>query len=378
MSEQNSTSTADDASTNDSGFENAMDDAIDSLLDNAVENGTLAPAYDEQDEASTQNDEDDTEELEGEDEDQADEDAENVDEDENDATDEPDEDEDDKESTQDDEAEEEEEGELDMEFEVPVKIDGEESKVSLEELIKGYQTNQSQTKKGQELAEQAKELKAEQSKSSLYEKINKELLGQQDERDLALLEDRKKTMDLVAKGEYVEGVDDDLATLQYKYKSLEDEYNKRKANREGLIAKMDENSKEQAQKEMKSKFEEFQKEIPNLVPDWSEEIARDNYKFAVEQGIPEAFVATITDPIIAKFIDDYRRLKSSASKGAVKRKKVPVKKVPTKKPVPNKIKKKGKADEARSRLEKGNGSNEDLEILSNNVYDDIFEDSQLF
>jgi hypothetical protein len=373
---ENSTGVADDANTNDSGFENAMDDAIDALLDNAVSDGTMKPAYDE--EASTQNDEDDTEELEGDDKDQADEDAENVDEDEDDTTEDTDEDEDDDESTQDAEAEEEEEGELDMEYKVPVKINGEESEVSLEELVKGYQTNQSQTKKGQELAEQAKELKAEQEKSSLYEKINKDLLGQQDERDLALLNSRKEVMDQVAKGEYVEGVDDDLATLQYKYKSLEDEYNRRKGERTELISKMDENSKEQAQSEMKEKFEEFQKEIPNLIPDWSQEVAQENYKFAVEQGIPEAFVATITDPIIAKFIDDYRRLKSSASKGAIKRKKVPVKKVPTKKPVSKNIKKKGKTDEARTRLGKGKGSDKDLQTLNDSVYDDIFGGSDLF
>jgi len=376
MSEQNSTSPADDANTNDTGFDNAMDDAIDALLDKAVGDGTMEPAHDE--EVSTQNDEDDTEELEGEENDQADEDAENVDEDEDDTTDDTDEDEDDDESTQDDEAEEEEDGELDMTFKVPVKIDGDESEVTLDELVKGYQTNQSQTKKGQELAEQAKELKAVQEKSNLYEQINKDLIGQQDERDLSLLNGRKEIMDKVAAGEYVEGVDDDLATLQYKYKALEDEYTKRKGDRESLISKMDENSKEQSQSDMKEKFETFQKEIAEHIPDWSEEIAQENYKFAVEQGIPEAFVATITDPIIAKFIDDYRRLKSSASKGAIKRKKVPVKKVPTKKPVSNKIKKKGKTNEARTRLDKGKGSDKDLQTLNDGVYDDIFGGSELF
>ncbi|MBC8550310.1 MAG: hypothetical protein H8D23_11765 [Candidatus Brocadiales bacterium] len=374
---ENSTSQADDVNTSDSGFENALDDAVDSLLDNAVKDGTMEPAYDEQD-TSTEGNEDDTEKLEGEDDDQADEDAENVDEDEDDATDDAEEDEDDDESTQDDETEEEEDGELDMEFEVPVKIDGEESTVTLEELIKGYQTNQSQTKKGQELAEQAKELKAEREKSNIYEKINRDLLTQQDGRDLALLEDRRNIMDKVAKGEYVEGVDDDLATLQYKYKSLEDEYNKRKKGREELITKMNDSNKEQAEKDLKEKFEEFQKEIPNLIPDWSDEIAQDNYKFAVEQGIPEAFVANIADPIVAKFIDDFRRLKSSASKGAVKRKKAPVKKVPTKKPVPNKIKKRNNADDARKRVEKGEASDKDLVTLNNSVYDSIFEDSKLF
>lgn len=373
---ENSTGLADDANTNDSGFENAMDDAIDALLDKAVDDGTMEPAYDE--DISTQNDEDDTEELEGDDKDQADEDAENVDEDEDDATEDTDENEDDDKSTQDDEAEDEEEGELDMEFKVPVKVNGEESEVSLAELVKGYQTNQSQTKKGQELAEQAKELKAAQEQSTLFEEINNNLLKQQDDRDLALLQSRKDIMDEMAKEGYVEGIDDDLATLQYKYRALEDEYSSRKADREAMTSKMSEASKENARAEMKEKFETFQKEITDHIPDWDVDIAQENYKFAVEQGIPEAFVATITDPIIAKFIDDYRRLKTSTSKGAIKRKKVPVKKVPTKKPVSNKVKQKGKTDEARDRLNKGKGSEKDLKTLNDGIYDDIFGGSNLF
>lgn len=376
----NSTGAADDVSTNDSVNENAMDDAIENLLDKAIEDGVMAPAFDEQDEASTQDVDDDTEELEGE-EDQADEDAEEVDEDKGDDAEETDESEDDEESTQDDEEEESEEdddGEIDMDFMVPVKVDGEEFEVSMEELVKGYQTNQSQTKKGQELAEQAKELKSLQEQSILFEDINKELLGKQDERDLALLQSRKEIMDKVAAGEFVEGVDEDLATLKYQYDSLKDEYGKRKAERDGILNKMKEARKEQAQKSYTERVENFQKEIGNHVPDWDEKIAEANYAFAVEQGIPEAIVANITDPTIAKFVDDYRRLKTSASKGAVKRKKVPMKKVPAKKPVPNKVKKKTKSQEARKRLKDGNGSDKDLETLNDDVFDDIFENSGVF
>jgi hypothetical protein len=375
---ENSTGSADDANTNDSVFEGAMDDAIDSLLDKAVESGALQPAYDEQDEASTPSEDEDTEELEGEEEDQADEDAENVDEDEDDATEDEEESKDDEESTLDDETEEEEEGELDMDFMVPVKVDGEESEVTLEELVKGYQTNQSQTKKGQELAEQAKELKSAKDKADLFSQINVELLKQQDDRDKSLLKSRKDIMDLVAKGEYVEGVDDDLATLQYKYKSLEDEYITRKADRDSTVSKMEEANKERYEEVVKERVENFQKEIKNIIPDWSTEIAQENYKFAIDQGIPEGFVASITDPEIAKFIDDYRRLKSSSSKGAVKRKKVPVKKVPNKKPVSDKVKQKSKTSKARSRVQKGKGSDSDFATINDGIYDDIFDGSELF
>ena len=374
---ENSTQT-DDVNTSESGFDNPMDDAIDTLLDRAVERGTLTPALDDTEEVeSIQEDDESTEELEGEDLDPAEEDAENVDDDEDDdATEE--EDDEDEESTQDEESDEIEEGELDLEYLVPVKVDGAESEVTIEELIKGYQTNQSQTKKGQELAEQAKELETEKEKSHVFQKINEDLLKQHDDRDLALLQSRKQVMDKMAKDGYVEGVDDDLATLQYKYRSLEDEYTKRKAERSKTTDKMIETQEEEYRKTAEKNVKIFQKEIKTLIPDWSDKMAQDNYAFAVEQGIPEEFVNTIASPLIAKFINDYRVLKTSASTGAKKRKKAPVKTVSAKKPVSKQNKVKTKSVDARKRIAKGKGSDKDLKVLSDETYDSIFDNSELF
>lgn len=374
---ENSTQT-DDVNTSESGFDNPMDDAIDTLLDRAVERGTLTPALDDTEEVeSIQEDDESTEELEGEDLDPAEEDAENVDDDEDDdATEE--EDDEDEESTQDEESDEVEDGELDLEYLVPVKVDGAESEVTIEELIKGYQTNQSQTKKGQELAEQAKQLETEKDKSQIFQKINEDLLKQQDDRDLALLQSRKQVMDKMAKDGYVEGVDDDLATLQYKYRSLEDEYTKRKAERSKTTDKMIETQEEEYRKTAEKNVKIFQKEIKTLIPDWSDKMAQDNYAFAVEQGIPEEFVNTIASPLIAKFINDYRVLKTSASTGAKKRKKAPVKTVSAKKPVSKQNKVKTKSVDARKRIAKGKGSDKDLKVLSDETYDSIFDNSELF
>ena len=374
---ENSTQT-DDVNTSESGFDNPMDDAIDTLLDRAVDRGTLSPALDETEEVeSIQEDDESTEELEGEDLDPAEEDAEDVDDDEDDdATEE--EDDEDEESTQDEESDEIEDGELDLEYLVPVKVDGEESEVTIEELIKGYQTNQSQTKKGQELAEQAKQLETEKEKSHIFQKINEDLLKQQDDRDLALLQSRKDVMDKMAKDGYVEGVDDDLATLQYKYRSLEDEYTKRKAERSKTTDKMIEAQEEEYRKTAEKNVKIFQKEIKTLIPDWSDKMAQDNYAFAVEQGIPEEFVNTIASPLIAKFINDYRVLKTSASTGAKKRKKAPVKTVSAKKPVSKQNKVKTKSIDARKRIAKGKGSDKDLKVLSDETYDSIFDNSELF
>ena len=67
-----------------------------------------------------------------------------------------DEDEDDNASTQDSELLEEEE--IDWDYKVPVKIDGEVQHLSLEDLRKGYATDQSLSKKGNKISEQKKEL----------------------------------------------------------------------------------------------------------------------------------------------------------------------------------------------------------------------------
>ena len=374
----NSTQTG-DVNTSESGFDNPMDDAIDTLLDRAVERGTLSPAFDNEEEVeSIQEDDDSTEELEGEDLDPAEEDAENVDDDEDDDATEAEDNEDDDESIQDEDTDEVEDGELDLEYLVPVKVDGEESEVTIEELIKGYQTNQSQTKKGQELAEQAKQLDIEKEKSQIFQKINDDLLKQQDDRDLALLQSKKDVMDKMAKDGFVEGVDDDLATLQYKFRSLEDEYNKRKTERSKTTDKMIEAQQEEYRKTAEKNVEIFQKEIKTLIPDWSEQMAKDNFTFAVAQGIPEEFVSTIALPVIAKFIDDYRRLKTSASAGAKKRKKAPVKTVSAKKPVSKQNRTKTKSVDARKRITKGKASDKDYKVLNDDVYDSIFDNSELF
>ena len=47
------------------------------------------------------------------------------------------------------------------EFNVMVKIDGEETSVNIQDLVKGYATDQSLSNKGRELSEARKELEAE-------------------------------------------------------------------------------------------------------------------------------------------------------------------------------------------------------------------------
>lgn len=361
---ENSTQ-AGDANTNESGFDNAMDDAIDSLLDNAVDNGTLSPAYDDED-VSTQDVEEDTEELEGEDD--TEEDAANVNEEEEDTTDEDDEVEDEDDSTQDDE--------IDSEYDglVEVKIDGEKSEITMEELIKGYQTSQSLTKKGQELAEQAKELENSQEDQSFIATVNANIINSQDQKDLGVLQALSKEIDAAVESDDTY----ELPKLQHKFQKAQEEYSERKRARDNVLTKQAEQLQAQYMENMGKKVEEFNSSITGVIPDWSEEVAIANRDFAIEAGIPQAVVDSITDPAIVKVLDEFRRLKQSASTGAKKRKKAAIKTVPAKKSASKTSKQAGKSDDARKRIKKGKGSNRDLKTLSDDVYDDIFGNSELF
>jgi len=134
---------------------------------------------------ATQEGDETTEELEGEDP-HTDEDADEVDEAEGDSTSEEEEGEDESEdATQQPESDE--LDEIDMDFRVPVKIDGNESEVSMEELVANYQTKQSQSKKGDELAEQAKELQATRGQAEIYARVNAELLQRENAKDISVL-----------------------------------------------------------------------------------------------------------------------------------------------------------------------------------------------
>jgi hypothetical protein len=133
---------------------------------------------------------------------------------------------------------------------------------------------------------------------------------------------------------------------------------------------------EQMQNQYAERFgqevESFNAEIKNHVSDWSEDVALKNRKFALDLGLNEQFVDSITDPIVVKVIDEYRRLKETSEKGQVKRKKAAVKRVPTKKTASAKTKKSNKVEEARNRVKKGRGTEKDQKALFDNIIDDVF------
>jgi len=273
---------------------------------------------------ATQEGDEATEELEGEDP-HTDEDADEVDEAEDDSEDEGEEEEDESEdATQ--ESESSELDEIDMEFRVPVKIDGEESEVSMEELVANYQTKQSQSKKGDELAEQAKELAKAREEASMMANVNAQLLKTEDEKDQMILKNLSEQVDKA-----FDDNDPEANRISRKLDKAKDEYQKRSQQRGSVMQIMGQQMQNQQAEYFGKQVEAFNGEIKNHVPDWSEDVALKNRNFALDLGLNEQFVDTITDPIIVKVLDEYRRLKETSNKGVAKRKKATVKRVPTKK-----------------------------------------------
>jgi hypothetical protein len=317
-------------------------------------------------EEATQDNDEATEELEGEDP-HTEEDADEVDEAEEDATEESEEDEDESEDATQEESALEAGDEIDMEFKVPVKIDGQESEVSMEDLVTSYQTKQSQSKKGDEIAEAAKALEESRAEAAIFANINTELLKGEDQKDQSILRQLSEQVDKAFDND-----NPDANKLARQLDKAKGEYATRKESRDSVVKSMSLKIQEQETEAFNEQVKTFQTEIVNHVPDWSENIALKNRDFALGLGLREEFVNTITDPIVVKVIDEYRRLKETSEKGQVKRKKAAVKRVPTKKTASAKTKKSNKVEEARNRVRKGRGTEKDQKALFDNIIDDVF------
>mgnify|MGYP003980656125 FL=1 len=318
-------------------------------------------------EEATQESDEATEELESDDP-HTDEDADEVDEAEDDNTSDEEEEEDESEDATQESESDELDNEIDMDFKVPVKVDGEESEVTMEELVANYQTKQSQSKKGDELAEQAKVLEQTREQAEIYARVNAELLQREDAKDQSVL---KHLQDQVDKA--FEEDDYQASKLNNKLGKAKEEYSTRKASRNNLLQGMSQQLGQQAQEQFGKQVEHFNQVVPELIPDWSEDVAMSNRKFALSIGLDERMVDSIVDPMMIKAIDGYRRLSENSSKGTAKRKQTPVKRVPTKKPVTAKTKKSNRVDAARKNANKGRATDQDSKVLFDNVIDGIFE-----
>ena len=318
---------------------------------------------------ATQEGDETTEELEGEDP-HTDEDADEVDEVEDDDTEEDEEEEDESKDVTQETSELEAGDEIDMSFRVPIKVDGEESEVTMEDLVASYQTKQSQSKKGDEIAEQAKELLATREQAEIYARVNAELIQREDQKDISILKHLQSQVDKA-----FEEDDFEASKLNNKLSKAKDEYSTRKSSRDNLMQGMVGTLNQQHQEQFTKEVDYFNQVVKDLIPDWSEDVAMSNRKFALKIGLDEAVVDTMTNPAMVKAIDGYRRLSENSDKGTAKRKLAPVKRVPTKakKPSSAKTKKSNRVDEARARTKKGKATSKDEALLFDNAIDSMFE-----
>ena len=224
---------------------------------------------------------------------------------------------------------------LDLDAKVMVKIDGEEQEVSFGDLLKGYQTDAHLSKQGRELGEARKALEAERE----------EKLGELDQiaaASSAILAGAEQSYAKEYHGieEKIEKARSDGDTyevneLKDKREQVQKKYWGARRQREDMMKAVEQQRQEANQKMWEEQIQHFQTEIPNLIPDFNEDVAKNIRDFAIEEGINPDILDQITDPVIVKFVDDYRRLKQGMNKGAAKRKATPRRKaVPTKKSPP--------------------------------------------
>ena len=283
---------------------------------------------------------------------------------EDDTSDEEDGEEDDDESTQDTDLLTEED--IDWDYKVPVKIDGVEQHLTLEELRKGYATDQSLSKKGNKISEQRKEFETEQG-SKLQELTGMAtLLQEQLQQEENTLAAEYHDFDEKIKEARKEGNTYELSELKDQRETAQDAYWNARKKREGVATAVQEKQQAQLALRQQELSTKFSTDIATLVPSFQEDAAAIQ-AFAVEEGIPQELLSTIADATVIKFIDDYRRLKQKATKGAVKRKATPKAKSAPIKKGPTRNSQQAKATTAvRNKVLTGTGSEADqLSFLKN-------------
>ncbi len=248
---------------------------------------------------------------------------------------------------------------LDLDAKVSIKIDGKDTEVSFSDLIKGYSTEQHLSNEGRKLGDARKQLDEE------YEKKFKEIndLGQassavlyREEQALAKeYHDIESQIDQARK----DGDTYEVNELKDKREQAQKNYWNARNGREQLVKQVQAQVQEQNTKQWNEQLESFNKAIPEMIPDFNEKTAVAIREFAIAEGIQPEVLDTIVDPVIVKFVDDYRRLKQGVTKGSAKRKATVVKKAPVRKAKTRSQKEVDQETKIRQRAFAEDSSNED-------------------
>lgn len=252
------------------------------------------------------------------------------------------------------------EDDIDWEYKVPVTVDGKTEYVTLEEIRKGYSTDQHLSQKGRELGELKKQIDQERTEKlqeiiQLGTVINDELtafessLAQQYHKVKGEIEKAREEGDTYTARELKE----QLEEVQEKYWNAR---NRREQQTRAVVEKIQAQQMEQQQVLLR----QYEENIVNLIPDYSEKVARNIREFAIKEGIPEQLLEAVYDPNVVKFINDYRKLKTAKETGEAKRKATPnVKSIPSKKGTSSSQKEKQAVSNNRAKVLTGQGSKQD-------------------
>ena len=256
----------------------------------------------------------------------------------------------------------EEESELDLDYLIPVKVDGEESEVTMQELIRGYQTAAHANKKSIDASQQLKIAQALAEETTALKEQNAKLLSSAvdaDERQLAAYD--RKIQQLIADDEMYELpkwqearrvkakeiADSKSEASNLERQAIEEQENTYNANLQAY--------KEQAVEQLNSKIPGWEKSYDEVV-NWA---VRD-------LGLPD--FADVVDPDVIALMYDYKTLKDGKKSAVNKRKKAPVKSVKATKSVNKSAKAKEKADKLREKVLKGGATeNQQDEFLGSMV-----------
>ena len=245
---------------------------------------------------------------------------------------------------------------LDLDAQVSIKIDGEDVQISFGDLIKGYSTEQHLSKKGREIGEARKQLEEEYNEKlsgiDAASKASAAILYSQEQAFAKQYHDIETAIEKARE----EGDTYEVNELKDKREQAQKQYWNAREQREGLVTKVQAQMQEQEEKLWSDQIKYFDETIPTMIPDFNEDVAMAIREFAIEEGIEPELLDRIADPVIVKFVDDYRRLKQGVTKGQAKRKTVSVKKAPVKKSKPLSKKKQDREQSIRQKALSGNAT----------------------
>ena len=255
------------------------------------------------------------------------------------------------------------EEEVDWDYKVPVTIDGETQHLSLEEIRKGYATQQHLSAQGRELGEARKQIETmEQERLGNLENLAVALdqtLGQQEQQ----LAQHYHQIDAQINEARQDGDQYKVQELKDQREIAQQRYWQARQHRETVLNQAVQAKEQVEQQHWNQKVQEFHDGISTVIPDYNDDYATSLRDFALEEGVSEEYLSGVVDPGIVALVDNYRKLKQGVSEGAKKRTKAPVKKAPVRKARSEKQKNASKKNMVKARAMREDASKSDQDAF---------------